>query len=367
MRCGEDQGGQFLSEAFQETQPCKTGRFTVFNVERDARSQTSFRSMAREVKAIMNLAALTKRLKKHIRNIPILGYQIQRIVSRVKAPFRATVPSSQEVKPDLSFDGKSKDELIQYAMGFFTEKDENFERKKTYLTKHIKRYIATLNILGKGDHQMKLLDIGISEMFMILLHKFTHYRLYGGHYGEYRSNNTVRLRNNEYGDIVEYETIGFNAEKDKFPFEDACFDIVLFCEVLEHLTRDPMFAISEINRILKHGGRVIITTPNIIRLEALYKVLMGYSPYFYATYPKNGCTDRHNREYAPNEVALLLEKGGFELQMLQTRFVWGEINDDMYHLLEKLGMPTSLRGDNIYAVGTKKSAIFDRYPGELYD
>jgi SAM-dependent methyltransferase len=315
----------------------------------------------------MNLAPFTQRLKKRIKKIPILGYQIQRIFLRVKAPFGVKVSSSQEVTSALSFDGKNKDELTQYVMGFFTEKDEGFERKKAYFTNHIKRYIETLNILGKGDPQMKLLDIGVSEMFMILLQKCTRYRLYGGHYKEDRSKNTVRLKNNEYGDIVEYKSVGFDAEKDKFPFEDNFFDVVLFCEVLEHLTCDPMFAISEINRILKHGGRIIVTTPNIIRLEALYKVLMGYSPYFYATYPKSGGTDRHNREYAPNEVALLLEKGGFEIQMLQTRFVWDKINYDMYKVLKKLHMSTALRGDNIYAVATKKSAILDRYPVELYD
>jgi ubiquinone/menaquinone biosynthesis C-methylase UbiE len=315
----------------------------------------------------MHLAQLTQRIKERIKKIPILGYQMQRIYARAKAPWRITVPPACEIESDLFFNGKSKNELIQYVMGFFSEKDEGFERNKSYFTNHIKRYIETLNILGKGNPRMKLLDIGISEMFMILLQKFTHYRLYGGHYGEYRSKNSVRLKNSECGDIVAYRSIGFNAEKDKFPFKDAFFDIVLFCEVLEHLTCDPMFAIGEINRVLKPGGRVIITTPNIIRLEALYKVLVGYSPYFYATYPKSGRTDRHNREYAPNEVALLLEKGGFEIQMLQTRFVWDKINYDIYNLLEKLGMPTALRGDNIYAVGVKKRAPVDRYPAELYD
>ncbi len=315
----------------------------------------------------MNLVSLTQRLKKRIKKIPILGYQIQRIFAWLKAPLRVTVPSSYKVESAMSFDGGNKDELIRYVMGFFTEKDEGFERKKAYFTNHIKRYIETLNILGKGDPNMNLLDIGVSETFMILLQKCTRYRLYGGHYGEDRSKNTVRLKNNECGDMVEYKSVGFDAEKDKFPFEDNFFDVVLFCEVLEHLTCDPMFAISEINRILKHGGKVIITTPNIIRLDALYKVLMGYSPYFYATYPKSGGTDRHNREYAPNEVALLLEKGGFEIQMLQTRFVWDKINYDMYKVLEKLHMSTALRGDNIYAVGIKKSTRVDRYPVELYD
>jgi len=69
--------------------------------------------------------------------------------------------------------------------------------------------------------------------------------------------------------------------------------------------------LSEINRVLKPGGKILLTTPNIVRLAAVDKVLKGYSPYFYNTYSRFG-TDRHNREYAPNEVKSLLEKGCFE-------------------------------------------------------
>lgn len=43
------------------------------------------------------------------------------------------------------------------------------------------------------------------------------------------------------------------------PFEDQSFDAVLCAEVLEHLI-DPMQAISEMRRVLKPGGRAIITT-----------------------------------------------------------------------------------------------------------
>ena len=43
------------------------------------------------------------------------------------------------------------------------------------------------------------------------------------------------------------------------PFENESFDMILCSEVLEHLI-DPKKAISEMNRVLKFGGKLVLTT-----------------------------------------------------------------------------------------------------------
>jgi SAM-dependent methyltransferase len=48
----------------------------------------------------------------------------------------------------------------------------------------------------------------------------------------------------------------------KFPFEDATFDSVICSQVLEHVF-EPDFFISEICRVLKPGGKVMLTVPFI--------------------------------------------------------------------------------------------------------
>ncbi|MDQ6964881.1 MAG: class I SAM-dependent methyltransferase, partial [Mariprofundales bacterium] len=45
------------------------------------------------------------------------------------------------------------------------------------------------------------------------------------------------------------------------PFADASVDILLSSEVVEHLP-DPLPALQEMERVLKPGGHVMITTPN---------------------------------------------------------------------------------------------------------
>lgn len=59
----------------------------------------------------------------------------------------------------------------------------------------------------------------------------------------------------------------------KFPIEDSSCDIAIFQEGIEHLA-DQLFALSEFNRILRPGGRLIITTPNYSALRAKVSYLM---------------------------------------------------------------------------------------------
>ena len=103
----------------------------------------------------------------------------------------------------------------------------------------------------------------------------------------------------------------FDAEKDRFPYADGYFSTVLCCELVEHLTEDPMHMMAEINRILKPGGHLVLTTPNIGSLRAIAAILAGYHPGFFPAYIRPRAEGeepeaRHNREYTPREIALLL-------------------------------------------------------------
>ena len=176
----------------------------------------------------------------------------------------------------------------------------------------------------------------------------------------------------ESGETFECDIDLFDAEKDPFPYPDGYFSTVLCCELLEHLTADPMHMMTEINRILKPGGHLVLTTPNLASLRALAGILQGFHPQLFSAYirPRNGEVDaRHNREYTPIELRKLLEDSGFEVTLLETgpfreepkpEFGWVE------HLLDRYLLSTEHRGDGIYAVGRKIGPVRERYPAWLY-
>lgn len=57
------------------------------------------------------------------------------------------------------------------------------------------------------------------------------------------------------------EVIKCNLDKEKLPFPDEYFDIVYSKNLIEHL-RNPGFALEEMWRVLKKGGKIIIITDN---------------------------------------------------------------------------------------------------------
>lgn len=63
---------------------------------------------------------------------------------------------------------------------------------------------------------------------------------------------------------------------ERLPYDDASFDVVLLIEVIEHL-ENHRAALGELARILKPGGVLILTTPNIMRLNSrLHFFWSGY-------------------------------------------------------------------------------------------
>ena len=110
-------------------------------------------------------------------------------------------------------------------------------------------------------------------------------------------------------------TFGFdhiNIEKEALPYADDSFDYVIFCEVLEHMTHDPMRAVLELKRVLKPGATMILTTPNAARLENVSAFVEGRN--MYDPFSAYGPYGRHNREYTRHELHLLMTHCGFEAE-----------------------------------------------------
>ena len=155
----------------------------------------------------------------------------------------------------------------------------------------------------------------------------------------------------------------FDAEKDCFPYADGYFSTVLCCELVEHLTEDPMHMMAEINRILRPGGCLVLTTPNIGSLRAIAAILAGYHPGFFPAYIRPRVEGeepeaRHNREYTAREIVLLFHYAGFEITLLETGAFRNEPKPEhewVKHLLDRYEQCRPATAMAItYAVGSVK-------------
>jgi SAM-dependent methyltransferase len=81
--------------------------------------------------------------------------------------------------------------------------------------------------------------------------------------------------------IGKYTKLDFECDITAIPVESESFDAVLCTEVLEHVP-EPLKALAEIARILKPGGKLLLTAPlgSLLHQEP-YHYYGGYTPYFY--------------------------------------------------------------------------------------
>src|SRR5581483_9546676 len=259
-------------------------------------------------------------------------------------------------------------DLSEYLRGW--AQGDDGER---YLETHHTRLVKTLEITPRGGARDRVLEMGAYLQITPALKTRLGYGEVRGCYSGKPGQVDRRSVTSQEGATFECCVDLFDAERDRYPYPDEHYTTVLCCELIEHLFTDPMHLMSETNRILKPGGHLVLTTPNVASLRAIAAVLQGYHPGFFPAYLRpsdSGEEDaRHNREYAPREIHQLLENSGFEVTLLET----GEFLDVPHpefgwvrHLLKRYWLDADLRGDGIYAVGRKTGPIQGRYPAWLY-
>ena len=259
-------------------------------------------------------------------------------------------------------------EIPEYVRGWAAD-----EPSRQYLETHQTRLAKTLEITPRAGPCERILEMGAYlQITPALKTKLGYSEVRGCYYGK-AGRVDHRAVKSERGEPFDCYVDHFDAEKNRFPYPDGHYATVLCCELIEHLSEDPMHMMIEINRILKPGGHLVLTTPNVCSFRAIEAILQGYHPGFFHAYLRPAESEdrdaRHNREYAPREIRLLLENSGFEITLLET----GEFHEEPHpefawvrHLLEQYRLEADLRGDGIYAVGRKTGPVRERYPSWLY-
>ncbi|QQS60615.1 class I SAM-dependent methyltransferase [Candidatus Falkowbacteria bacterium] len=166
----------------------------------------------------------------------------------------------------------------------------------------IKKWVQSFSF--NNSQNLKVLDVGCGKGYdLINIHKTLSERdiqsdLYG-----------IEIFD-EYKDISKEKGItvaSLNLETDEFPYFDEYFDIIVINQVLEHV-KEFFWIVSEINRVLKNGGLLIIGVPNLASWHNRLLLLFGQQP------TPIRILGPHVRGYTKNDlVKTMTTYGGFKL------------------------------------------------------
>jgi SAM-dependent methyltransferase len=248
------------------------------------------------------------------------------------------------------------------------------EDPRAYLEHNMHRIVTTLTLVPGAGTSGRALELGAyMQMTPALACLLGYTDVVGAYYGPL-GRTDVKISTVDGKEIFRCPIDLFDAERDRFPYEDGLFETVLACEILEHLLHDPMHMLVEIHRVLDEGGTMILSTPNATSYSAIVHVLrQDGNPQLYSQYPDPTGEGRetevpHVREYAPGELREAVEAAGFEVEALLTEPLRTFDPTPVQGLLEREGFPTELRGELMFCVARKRSGRrVIRYPGFLYD
>ena len=301
---------------------------------------------------------------------------VKRVSGKLKNKFGGRLEEVFPLKPELPLpEGVSENQLFNFLQTVLVA-DASPQEMANYCQHDFRRFVYTYGLVRNLSG--KCLELGSNPYFTTqLLQEFTQLKLNLANYFDPKLGDKVvqevSYRDFKSGNIssVQLKSNHFNIEEEPFPFCDEEFDIVLFCEIIEHLLMDPVAVIKEIKRVLKPNGALILTTPNVSRLENVAKMIAGVN--IYDPYSGYGPYGRHNREYNKHELYLLLDYLGFSIDTMFTADVH-QNNAGVYSktfqlkpFLEQrkldLGQYIFIRALNTRKAGSKKPAFLYRsYP-----
>lgn len=174
---------------------------------------------------------------------------------------------------------------------------------------HQERYKYDLDLFSRNFRSGKVLDVGASPFHLMYCLKQSGIDITG-----------VDVNPGLLTKFIDKHKLlvkKCNIETEKLPFKNNSFDFIIFNEVFEHLRINPIFALKEINRVLKPEGVLLLTTPNLYAIHKIFMFNLGLSindAYYEFNQLNIYGYVGHIREYSTGEIKRFLENTNFRVE-----------------------------------------------------
>lgn len=167
-----------------------------------------------------------------------------------------------------------------------------------YLDKGSRSDVA-LQLLDEGS---RLLDVGCGAGALCYFAKKKYENIYG-----------IDISENALNIAKKYNIITskVNLNEERLPYEDNYFDAVTCLDVIEHVF-EPVEVIEEINRVLRKGGVLVISAPNIRYWQHIFSLI------FRGKFPKTSDNKEHYdgghlHYFTYKDIESILKSCGFHI------------------------------------------------------
>lgn len=99
-------------------------------------------------------------------------------------------------------------------------------------------------------------------------------------------------------------------------FKSNSIDFIICGEIIEHIV-DTDFLLSEIYRVLKKGGKLLLTTPNLASWINRIRLLFGKQPYYCENRLRLGIDAGHVRNYTYSDLKKQLIEHKFKIILFE--------------------------------------------------
>src|ERR1035437_943939 len=160
----------------------------------------------------------------------------------------------------------------------------------------IKRYDTLLKLFEKYRDNNNIIDVGAGDGHFIARARMYNWNSYATEFDD----SAVQL-------CKQKDVIVHQGKLDIKNYEKEFFDVIFSSEVIEHIN-NPIEEIKNFHKILRKGGLVFITTPNLNSIS--HKILKNKWSVF--CYPEHLCY------YNPKTLEKLFKDNGFKKIVIQT-------------------------------------------------